>query len=317
MADSIKSKKEDDSAAEAKMTSSGADFVASGHGVRNTDVSGKTVPPIDGIEGAGLVTTSSTTADDFPFGDTDTLATTTPEPAATVPTPAPASPVSEIKDQAVQKGQAAVEQGKQVASQALEQGKQAASQALEQGKEAAGQALDQAREQIVTQLDTRKDTLATTLEGAVQALHSTSQQFRDQNIPYVGEYAETFASQVEKASDYLRGKDVTELARDAEKFARANPIAFVSGAFVLGIALARFLKSSAEGSPLAFAQTGSDASATTALVPYSGGADVTSTTSTTSGSATDQSAKVQDAFGERPLSAHGYVAGVGSIGDNA
>lgn len=299
MADTIDNSDDKDitpqSAAKAKKASSGADFVASTPAQRTTNVSGKVV---DGIEGAGLVTTASTesTPANFPTGQTDdyTPPATTPEPSGA------ASAVSDIKDQAVQKGQ-----------EALAQGKEAASHALEQGKEAAGQALDQAREQIVTQLDTRKDTLATTLEGAVQALHATSQQFRDKNIPYVGEYAETFATQVEKASSYIKGKDVTELARDAEKFARANPIAFVGGAFVLGIALARFLKSSKEGSPLAFVQGGTP-SASTALVPYEGGVS-----STTSGSAVDASDKVRDEFGARPLTAHGYVPGVGSMGDNS
>lgn len=276
------------SAAEAKMTSSGADFVADTDAAHTTNVSGEV---IDGVSGAGLVTDADT--DSTPDWAKDT--TPEPAPADSAPSaPAPTEPlptVTEIKDQAVQKGQ-----------EALAQGKQAATQALEQGKEAAGQALGQAKDQIVTELGSRKDTLAQTLEGAVTALHSTSQQFRDQNIPYVGEYADTFASQVQKASEYIKGKDITELARDAERVARENPIAFVGGAFVLGLALARFLKSSSEGSPLAFVQgaTGSDS---TALVP-------------TNGSATDAGDKVEDVFGERPLSAHGYVAGVGSIGDN-
>jgi len=73
---------------------------------------------------------------------------------------------------------------------------------------------------------------------------------------------------------------------------------------VLGLALARFLKSSTEGSPLAFVQGGTNGTST-ALVPTNG-----------SGSAADASDKVEDVFGERPLSAHGYVAGVGSLGDN-
>jgi hypothetical protein len=38
------------------------------------------------------------------------------------------------------------------------------------------------------------------------------------------------------------------MVRDAERFARRNPAAFIGGAFVLGLALARFLKSSGEGS---------------------------------------------------------------------
>jgi hypothetical protein len=45
----------------------------------------------------------------------------------------------------------------------------------------------------------------------------------------------------------MREKDPAEMVHDAERFARRNPTAFVGGAFVLGLALARFLKSSGEG----------------------------------------------------------------------
>jgi len=136
------------SVAEAKMTSSGADFVADPLPEHTTNVSGEV---IDGISGAGLITEPETT---------------TPPASEAAPTPeaAPLPSVGEIKDQAVQKGQ-----------EALAQGKQAASQALEQGKEVAGQALGQAKDQIVTELGSRKDTLAQIFEGAVQALQSSSQ----------------------------------------------------------------------------------------------------------------------------------------------
>lgn len=52
------------------------------------------------------------------------------------------------------------------------------------------------------------------------------------------------AEKVDDFAGYLQNKSVDELAGDITTYAKQNPQVFVGGAFVLGLALARFLKSS-------------------------------------------------------------------------
>ena len=61
-------------------------------------------------------------------------------------------------------------------------------------------------------------------------------------------YVDQAADQVERLSEYVRERDVVQIAGDVEKFARREPALFLGGAFVLGLCAARFLKSSAQSS---------------------------------------------------------------------
>jgi hypothetical protein len=59
-------------------------------------------------------------------------------------------------------------------------------------------------------------------------------------------YGESLANQIEQISNYFERKDVREMMRDVESFARRNPALFIGGAFTLGLLAARFLKSSSQ-----------------------------------------------------------------------
>jgi hypothetical protein len=69
---------------------------------------------------------------------------------------------------------------------------------------------------------------------------------KEQETPIAGltaRYGDSLAQQVEQVSHYLEQKDLRELVRDVEVFARRNPAVFIGGAFALGMLAARFLKS--------------------------------------------------------------------------
>jgi hypothetical protein len=149
------------------------------------------------------------------------------------------SAVASLKDQAVDTGQ----------------------KVLAQTKASAGQVLDQAKDQVKSQIASRKDQAADSLSGAVRALEATGQQFRGENLGLVADYADSLTCQIRRASDYLGGRSVDDIARDVEDFARKNPGVFIGGAFVLGIALARFLRSSERSTPRAAFTVGRDARA--------------------------------------------------------
>jgi hypothetical protein len=50
---------------------------------------------------------------------------------------------------------------------------------------------------------------------------------------------------VEGISDYLRNRDFNDVVRDAESYARREPLLFLGAAFAVGFIAARFLKASA------------------------------------------------------------------------
>jgi hypothetical protein len=176
-----------------------------------------------------------------------------------------------------------------------EQAKDAGQHLVEKYKGPALDAVDRAKTQVKDQLSGQMDKAADTLGSATRALESTGQQFRDQNLAIVADYADSFASQVQRATNYLRDKNIEEVGRDIEQFARQNPAVFIGGAFLLGVAAARFLKSSEAPSPMdAFSRermSGSYQSNAAGMLPA-------------------PESNHADEFGARPLTAHNYVPGM-------
>ncbi|MDX1931176.1 MAG: hypothetical protein SFU56_01085 [Capsulimonadales bacterium] len=186
--------------------------------------------------------------------------------------------------------------------QALEQG----NALLHQTKEAAGQAFRSATGQVKDQLATRKDQAADTLNATVQALEATGQQFRERELGFVAGYTDNLTGQVRQLTDYLRDRDIDDLIRDTEAFARRNPSVFIGGAFLLGVALSRFLKSS-----------GNDRNA---IVRYRSEENPAYLADTRSfmGNRTEMPDREPggiaptEVFGDRPTTAHNYVPGIGT-----
>ena len=118
-------------------------------------------------------------------------------------------------------------------TEAREETSRMASQAKEQASQLAARATEQT---------------ARRLSSLAGALRQAAQQLDSDDAAGFGRYAGIAAEQVEKASDYLGGKDLRELVRDSETFARRHPDLFLGGAFVAGVLLARFVKSSSPGS---------------------------------------------------------------------
>jgi hypothetical protein len=193
------------------------------------------------------------------------------------------SAVATLKDQAVE-----------LKDQAVDKGQKVLAQTMAQTKASAGQAIERAKDQVKSQIASRKDQAADSLSGAVRALEATGQQLRGESQVLAADYADSLTGQVRRASDYLSGRSVDDIARDVEDFARKNPSLFIGGAFVLGIALARFLRSSEMSAPLAAFATGRNA-----LVPV------------TPPALPNGPQEAFDAFGGRPLTAHNYVPGIG------
>ena len=106
--------------------------------------------------------------------------------------------------------------------------------------------MDKVRQGATSQLSTQKTKATDGIGTVAQAVRQASQQLRTQQHETIANYIDQAANQLEQFSTRLRDKDVGELMRDAQQFARRRPAVFIGSAFAIGLLGARFLKSSAD-----------------------------------------------------------------------
>ena len=95
------------------------------------------------------------------------------------------------------------------------------------------QRADQAREMAADGIGQLADT--------VRRVSSETQQ------PMIADVASTAADQAERLAGFLRETDAREIVANVQDVARRQPLLFVGGAFVLGLAASRFIKAAAGG----------------------------------------------------------------------
>jgi hypothetical protein len=128
----------------------------------------------------------------------------------------------------------------------VQQAKEVAKQAVEQVQNKAQEVADQAQEQAKSAVAARKDQAVDQLGSVAQAFRTTSSELRNQDNGMIAQYADKVAVQVDRISGYLGDRDVDQLLGDAENFARRSPELFLGGAFLVGLLVGRFIKSSSE-----------------------------------------------------------------------
>lgn len=134
-------------------------------------------------------------------------------------------------------------------SSATDTAKSTARGIIDQAKDTAGQAYGVATEKATSKLEEQKTTLASGLTSVADSLKQVGGSLREADdetgiTELTAKYGESLANQIEHLSDYFERRDVREMFRDIESFARRNPALFIGGAFTLGLLAARFLKSS-------------------------------------------------------------------------
>jgi hypothetical protein len=107
--------------------------------------------------------------------------------------------------------------------------------------------MDRAREGAFKKLDSQRERAATGLGSMVDTLRESGRQLEGQNAT-MASYVSGAASQLERFSGGIRDRDVQQIVHDVEQFARHRPAVFLGSAFALGLATARFLKSSSSES---------------------------------------------------------------------
>jgi hypothetical protein len=133
---------------------------------------------------------------------------------------------------------------KEIGDEALEAARELKDRAAETAKELASNAEeklhDRAEEQKTAGAE-RVRTIADAIRRAADAMGS--------ELPQATSYIRRAATELETFSQTVRRRDVRELVRNVQDFARRNPTLFVGASVVAGIALVRFLKTSSQGSP--------------------------------------------------------------------
>jgi hypothetical protein len=125
----------------------------------------------------------------------------------------------------------------------LDQARDSALTMVEQARETAGDMVGQLKQQASTRLAGQIERVTTELRGASTSIRTVGKDLREHDQAMLGGYADTIAHHVNRAAGYLAGKDLDQLIDDTERLARSRPGLFLGGAFILGLAAARFLKS--------------------------------------------------------------------------
>lgn len=105
------------------------------------------------------------------------------------------------------------------------------------------------------QVDRGREQTAEGLTKLADSMRRASGELADEQ-PMVHNVTQTIAEQTERVASYLRETDAREIVRNVEEMARRQPLAFLGGAFVLGLIGARVLKMAAGGQ-----STGTDSNA--------------------------------------------------------
>lgn len=119
---------------------------------------------------------------------------------------------------------------------------------VDSAKQAASHIVERVKEQATSRADQQRHTVASTLGTVADAFRNLGDDLRSRDEGRVAEYAaemgHAVGGQVDRLARYLHGRDVRQVASDVEDLARRSPVLFLGGAFALGLAASRFLKSS-------------------------------------------------------------------------
>lgn len=136
---------------------------------------------------------------------------------------------------------------------AVEMVKDTAKDVLDKAKDSAGAAYGLVSEKAASAITEQKSNLSYGISGIADTIRQfggTLRENGEQNAvsDIAVKYGDSLAGQVERVAEYFDEKELREIVRDVENFARRQPTIFVGAAFALGLLAARFLKSSSADS---------------------------------------------------------------------
>ena len=95
-------------------------------------------------------------------------------------------------------------------------------------------------------LDEQKQSAASGIDDLAAALRTSARDLGGRNQATVGRIAQSAAASLEQISGALQRRDLDGLVREAESYARRQPIVFFGAAVLAGFCAMRFLKSTSQ-----------------------------------------------------------------------
>ena len=101
------------------------------------------------------------------------------------------------------------------------------------------------KQNVTSRVDEQKNRAADGLGGIANVIRNAGNELRTENEA-LASYVDAASDQLRRFADQIREKGVADMLDDVHTFARRRPALFIGGAFLVGLVIARFLKSSAE-----------------------------------------------------------------------
>lgn len=121
---------------------------------------------------------------------------------------------------------------------------------LQQAKQTTGEIMNQVQQRAGSQISQQKESAASDLTTVVNAVRKFGESLSGEaNGPiarYAAQYGDKAAQNLERLTTYIREQDPKQLLNDVQNFGRRRPAWLLGGAFILGFAGARLIRSSME-----------------------------------------------------------------------
>lgn len=101
------------------------------------------------------------------------------------------------------------------------------------------------QQRVTSRVDEQKNRAADGLGGIADVLRNATSDLRHENEA-LASYVDMASDQMKAFAEQIRQRGVSEMIDDVGQFARRRPALFIGGAFLVGLGIARFLKSTAE-----------------------------------------------------------------------
>jgi hypothetical protein len=120
----------------------------------------------------------------------------------------------------------------------------------QQAKQTTNEVVNQVQQQATSQLNRQKETAASQLSSVGNAVRRFGESLNNEGqgpiARYAAQYGDKAADGLDRVARYLREQDPKQLLNDVQNFGRRQPALLLGGAFLLGFAGARIIKSSME-----------------------------------------------------------------------
>src|SRR6185369_6999861 len=122
---------------------------------------------------------------------------------------------------------------------------------LQQAKQTTNEVVSQVQQQANSQITRQKDTAASELSTVVNAVRRFGETLNNEGkgpiARFAAQYGDKAANSLDRVAQYVREQDPKRMLDDVQSFGRRQPALLIGGAFLLGFAGARVLKTSMNG----------------------------------------------------------------------